>query len=74
MNPVGLAGYLQLWHPAHALGSRHFEGTGTAEAYDLVFGLSFPEDARRLLNQEVLHIGPTQVNWAGRRSARWVTG
>lgn len=71
VNPAALSGYFQLWHPAHSVGAKSFWESGTAEAYDLAFGLSFPETSRVLLDQEVLHLGPTQVNWSGRQSVRW---
>lgn len=71
-NPAGLVGYLQLWSPRSSVGLKHFPETGTAEGCDLLFGLSFPDDARKFLPLlEVLHIGPTEVNWSGRRSLRW---
>jgi hypothetical protein len=71
-NPAALAGFFQLWSPAHALGAKRFQGTGSAEAYDILFGLSFPEAARKFLpSREALHLGPTEINWAGRRSPRW---
>lgn len=74
-NPAALAGYFQMWHPVASVGLKRFPVTGTAEAYDLLFGLSFPDPARRLLpSMEALHIGPPEVNWAGRRSARWDAG
>ena len=72
-NPAGLAGYFQLWCPAASVGLKQFPVTGSAEAYDLMFGLSFPDEARKLLPvQDALHLGPTEVNWVGRRSPRWV--
>lgn len=71
-NPAALAGYFQMWHPGSSVGLKRFPVTGTAEAYDLMFGLSFPDTARKLLPaMEALHLGPPEVNWAGRRSARW---
>jgi hypothetical protein len=71
-NPAGLAGYFQLWHPAASIGLKQFPATGSAEAYDLMFGLSFPDEARAYLSaHDTLHLGPTEVNWAGRRSPRW---
>ena len=71
-NPAALAGYFQMWCPSASVGLKRFPITGTAEAYDLMFGLSFPDAARRnLLSVEALHIGPTEVNWAGRRSPQW---
>lgn len=70
-NPAALAGYFQLWCPARSAGMKSFPETGTAERYDLMFGLSFADSARHYLPQEVLHIGPTEVNWSGRRSPRW---
>ena len=71
-NPAALAGYFQLWHPAAATGLKNFPVTGSAEAYDLMFGLSFPDISRKYLQSfEVLHIGPPEVNWTGRRSPRW---
>ena len=71
-NLAGLAGYLHLWSPQHAAGNPLFPVTGTAEGYDLQFALSFPEENRSYLDPlEVLHIGPTFVNWHGRRSPRW---
>ncbi len=71
VNPVALSGYFQLWNPDHSVGAKSFSESGTAEAYDLAFGLSFPETSRVLLDQEVLHLGPTEINWTGRRSSRW---
>ena len=74
-NEAGLLGYLQLWNPAHAKGWPRFREAPTASNYDVMFGLSFPENARRFLpGYEVLHLGPTRVNWAGRRSERWNQG
>ena len=71
-NPAGLAGYFQLWCPTASIGLNRFPMTGTAEAYDLMFGLSFPDTARKILPmQDALHLGPTEVNWVGRRSPRW---
>lgn len=71
-NPAGLAGYFQMWCPAASAAPQRFPVTGTAEAYDLTFGLTFPDDARHYLQSvEALHIGPTEINWAGRRSPRW---
>ena len=71
-NPAALAGYFQMWCPGASIGLKRFPPTGTAEAYDLLFGLSFPETARSYLAMhEALHIGPPEVNWAGRRSSRW---
>ncbi len=71
-NLAGLAGYLHLWSPQHAVGDRRFPVTGTAEGYDLQFALSFPEENRAYLDPlELLHIGPTFVNWHGRKSPRW---
>jgi hypothetical protein len=71
-NEAGLCGYLQIWNPAHSRGSTRFREAPTASTYDVLFGLSFPEDARKFLpGYEVLHLGPSRVNWAGRRSPRW---
>ena len=71
-NLAGLAGYLHLWSPQLSAGDKRFSVTGTAEGYDVQFGLSFPEENRNYLDPlEVLHIGPTFVNWRGRRSPRW---
>ena len=72
-NPAGLAGYFQLWHPRSVVGEKSFRITGTAEAYDLMFGLSYPDAFRNYLpSHEALHIGPPEINWSGRKSARWV--
>ena len=69
---AALAGYLHLWCPMRAAGRLRYPTTGTAEAYDLGFALSFPEELRNELScGEVLHLGPTQTNWSGRRSPRW---
>jgi hypothetical protein len=71
-NEAGLCGYLQFWNPAHAKGWTRFREAPTASNYDVLFGLSFPESARKFLpDYEVLHLGPARVNWAGRMSARW---
>ncbi len=74
VNPAALSGYFQLWHPAYSVGAKSFWESGTAEAYDLTFGLSFPEASRKFLDQQVLHLGPKEVNWAGRQSSRWSSG
>ena len=73
-NPASLAGYLHLWCPMRAAGRLRYPVARTAEAYDLDFALSFPEELRNYLRGESLHLGPTQVNWAGRRSPRWTLG
>jgi hypothetical protein len=71
-NPAALAGYFQMWCPKASVGLKRFPVTGTAEAYDLMFGLSFPDTARHYLQSaEALHLGPPEVNWMGRRSPRW---
>ena len=70
VNPAALSGYFQLWHQA-AGEPRLFQPTGTAQTYDVLFGLQWPEQQRVLLDWEVVHLGPTQVNWSGRQSERW---
>lgn len=71
-NPAGLQGYMQLWCPARSAGLKRFPETGTAGQYDVEFALSFSQSSRKFLQQyDVLHLGPTQANWTGRRSARW---
>jgi len=72
-NPAALCGYVQLWNPVCASGSRRFPLSGTAALYDVEFGLSFPEDHRGYLpGFEVLHLGRGGTNWAGRKTPRWV--
>lgn len=71
-NHASLAGYLHLWCPMRAAGRLRYPAARTAEGYDLGFALSFPDELRNYLNGESLHLGPTQVNWSGRRSPRWV--
>lgn len=71
-NVAGLCGYFQLWHPKHSLGARRFAQRPTAARYDLDFALSFPDETRALIPRyDVLHLGITKVDWAGRRSKRW---
>ncbi len=71
-NQAGLSGFLQLWCPAHATGLPQFPVSGSAEAYDTLFGLSFGEQSRGFLRmRDALHLGPAEVNWHGRRSPRW---
>jgi hypothetical protein len=71
-NPAGLQGYMQLWCPLHGRGMKRFPETGTAGKYDVEFGLSFPQSGRSFLrNYEVLHLGRSRINWAGRISTRW---
>jgi hypothetical protein len=71
-NTAGLSGYFQMWCPAHSAGPALLPVSGTAEGYDVFFGLLFPEDTRRLLPlQDALHLGPREINWSGRRSPRW---
>ena len=71
-NPAGLLGYFQLWNPIYSVGAKRFMESPTAADYDVCFGSSFPEGRRAFLSGfEVLHLGPTRLNWAGRRSPRW---
>lgn len=71
-NVAGLSGYMQLWCPAYAPGMREFPESGTAAGYDVKFALSFPEGKRRFIPEfGVLHLGPAEMNWTGRRSQRW---
>lgn len=71
-NPAALSGYFQLWNPLFSSGLKRFPEMPTAKGYDVDFALSFPAAMRRFLfPADVLHLGPSKVNWAGRCSEAW---
>ena len=71
-NVAAVCGYFQLWHSIYAAGNKRFTPCPTAACYDVLFALSFQEDRRfELPGREVLHLGPTNTNWAGRISEAW---
>ena len=71
-NPAALSGYFQLWHLRGSQGMDTLPDCPTAANYDVEFALSFPEEMRRYLdNHEVLHLGPSKINWNGRVSVSW---
>lgn len=65
---VGL-GYFQLYNP-HGCGSPLYdEWSYAADACDMTFKNLFPEIV--VLPFSVVHLGPTETNWFGRKSPRW---
>lgn len=65
---VGL-GYFQLYNP-HGCGNPLYpEWSYAADACDMEFKKLFPEIV--VLPFSVVHLGPTETNWFGRKSPRW---
>jgi len=72
-NVAATCGYFQLWHASNSVGDKRFTHCPTAAYYDIAFALSFGEEHRvNLADREVLHLGPTGSNWAGRQSEEWI--
>jgi hypothetical protein len=63
-----VAGYFQLYHSDYR--KMHHESYRTAEAVDIEFSKQWPAHKRFTFLQQVLvyHLGPTVVNWKGRKS------
>jgi len=71
--PFEFAGYCQLFHAsASCLKKRPWYGVDhpTAQACDSDFYSKWPKAKRVRPPFEVLHLGPTRVNWSGRVSPR----
>jgi hypothetical protein len=72
-NAAAISGYMQLWCSTKCGGMNRFPESRTAAGYDVNFALSFQEHNRDFIpGFDVLHIGPSKVNWAGRKSSRWI--
>lgn len=68
-NAAGLYGYLQMW--SCSLNARFPTQYAAAHSYDVRFGMGWPDDKRKWLPCEVLHLGYTRTNWNGRISSKW---
>jgi hypothetical protein len=72
MNVAGLCGYFQLWNLGNPYVNR-FPESMNAATYDVLFGMSFPEERRHFLpGLEALHLGRQRRNWDGRISEQWL--
>lgn len=68
------AGYFQMFHRSALKGSPPWYECPlwrTAQGVDTVFWKRWGPRCCRRLPFEVLHLGPTRVNWSGRVSPRW---
>lgn len=67
---TGTPGYFQLFHADAMSRFKQWYGVESDHAGigDAVFAMKFPD--REWLNSKVLHLGPRDVNWFGRASAR----
>ncbi len=73
---TGIWGYFQLFHNGTEP-NRYpvIEGPRSEKVHDdTAFALSFAEQKRKHLPFTVLHLGPTVVNWLGRKSRKWGMG
>ena len=67
-------GYFQLFSTdiiknSYEKGEKLLQDSGTCAVYDEVFARQF--NCRMRLSIPVMHIGPTHINWHGRKSCHW---
>lgn len=68
-NAAGLYGYMQMW--STVLNARFPTQFTAAHSYDVRFGMGWPDNRRKWLPQEVLHLGWPRTNWNGRVTEIW---
>lgn len=69
-NVAGILGYFQMWNRKRYR-VKFPTNFGFAHSYDVRFALHWPEDLRKWLRMNVLHLGQTHLNWKGRITSRW---